>query len=108
MLFVDLVKAYDTVKHALLFGILKKYRIPEEFIEVVERMYKDCKVHVQVGKENITIDYPARAQQGDNDVPPVLFLFPVLAISKTTKKDWKYKTPTFGHFKSTSGTGADD
>jgi hypothetical protein len=48
VLFVDLVKAYDTVNHALLFGILKKYGIPEELVEVVERMYKDCKVHVQV------------------------------------------------------------
>jgi hypothetical protein len=28
VLFVDLVKAYDTVNHALLFGILKKYGIP--------------------------------------------------------------------------------
>jgi hypothetical protein len=57
VLFVDLVKAYDTVNHALLFGILKKYGIPEELVEVVDRMYKDCKVHVQVGKEKRTIDY---------------------------------------------------
>jgi hypothetical protein len=48
-LFVDLVKAYDTVNHALLFGIVKKYGIPEEIFKVVERMYKACKVRVQVG-----------------------------------------------------------
>jgi hypothetical protein len=51
ILFLDLVKAYDTVNHALLFGILKKYGIPEELVEAVERMYNDCKVHVHVGKE---------------------------------------------------------
>jgi nitrogen regulatory protein PII-like uncharacterized protein len=51
VLFVNLVNAYDTVNHALLFGILKKYGIPEELVDIVERMYKDCKVHVQVGME---------------------------------------------------------
>jgi hypothetical protein len=45
VLFADLVKAYDKVNHALLFGIPKEYGIPEELVEVVERMYKDCKVH---------------------------------------------------------------
>jgi hypothetical protein len=47
--FVDLVKAYDTVNHALLFGIMKKYGIPEELVDLVERMNKDFKVHVKVG-----------------------------------------------------------
>jgi hypothetical protein len=34
------------------FGIPKKYGMPEEVVKVVERMYTDSKVHVQVGKEN--------------------------------------------------------
>jgi hypothetical protein len=38
-------------------------------------------------------------QQGDN-VAPLLFLCLMLAVSETMKKNWKYKTPTFGHFKS--------
>jgi hypothetical protein len=29
VLFVDLIKAYQIVNHALLFGILKKYGTPE-------------------------------------------------------------------------------
>jgi hypothetical protein len=48
---VDIVRAYDTVNHALLFGILKKYGIPEELVELVERMYKDCKLNVRKGNE---------------------------------------------------------
>jgi hypothetical protein len=99
VLFVDLVQAYYTVNHALLFGILKKYGIPEELDEVVEIMYKDCKVHVQVRKEKRTIDCLTGVQQGDNGAP-VLFLFLMLAVSETMKNNWKYKTPTFGNFKS--------
>jgi hypothetical protein len=37
VLFVDIVKEYDTANHALLFGILKEYRIPEEIVKVVRR-----------------------------------------------------------------------
>jgi hypothetical protein len=99
VLFVDLVKAYYTVNHALLFGILKKYGIPEELVEAVEIIYKDCKVHVQLGKEKRTIDYLTGVQQGGN-VEPVLFLFLMLAVSETMKKNRKYNTPPFEHFKS--------
>jgi hypothetical protein len=86
ILFVDLAKTYETLNHALLFGILKKYGIPEEVVEVVEIMYNDCKIRVQVGKENRTIDYLTGVQQGEN-VAPVLLLFLMLAVSKTTKKN---------------------
>jgi hypothetical protein len=56
VLFVDPVKACDTVNHALLFGILNQYGIPEELVEVFKRMYKDCKLLVQVVNETKTID----------------------------------------------------
>jgi hypothetical protein len=46
--FIDLVKVYDMVNHASLVGIQKKYGIPEE---LVDRIYKYCKVRVQVGKD---------------------------------------------------------
>jgi hypothetical protein len=36
LLFVNLVRAYDTVNRALIFGILNKYRIPEEQVKVVD------------------------------------------------------------------------
>jgi hypothetical protein len=82
------------VNHSLLFGILKKYGIPEELAEVVEMMYTDYKVRVQVGKEKRTIDCPTAVQEGDN-IAPVLFLFLMLDVSKTMTKNWKYNTPAF-------------
>jgi hypothetical protein len=50
VLFVDLVKAFDTINHTILFRILRKYGIPEHLINMIERMYKECKVQVKVGK----------------------------------------------------------
>jgi hypothetical protein len=39
----------------------------------------------QINKENIDIEYNNIVQQGDN-VVPILFLFPMLAVSETQKK----------------------
>eukprot|EP00978_Attheya_sp_CCMP212_P035773 scaffold157687_cov54-Attheya_sp.AAC.1 len=38
--FVDLVKAFDTADHQLLFAILKKYGVPSNLVKVIEKMYK--------------------------------------------------------------------
>jgi hypothetical protein len=35
ILFVDLIKAFDTVNHDLLFKVLLKFGIPEELVGVV-------------------------------------------------------------------------
>jgi hypothetical protein len=39
-LFVDLVKAFDTVQHPLLFEILKRYGVPNSLVKVIEKMYR--------------------------------------------------------------------
>jgi hypothetical protein len=48
---MDLVKAFDTADHQLLFKILKKYRIPDSLIAVIKKMYRDSIVVFKVGKE---------------------------------------------------------
>jgi hypothetical protein len=55
VLFVDLIKAYDTVNHELLLQILLKYDIPRELVNAVKRMSRDYKVQVNFGKEKIDI-----------------------------------------------------
>ena len=48
VLFVDLDKAFDTIQHELLFQILSKYGLPKELINVVEKLYKNCKVKLTI------------------------------------------------------------
>ncbi len=43
-LFVDLVKAFDTVEPPLLFRSLRRYGIPDTLVRVVEKTYRDCSV----------------------------------------------------------------
>jgi hypothetical protein len=55
--FVDLVKAFDTADHELLFMILKKYGIPESLISVIQKMYKDSIVSFKVRDKSRDIWY---------------------------------------------------
>ena len=41
-IFVDLVKAFDTINHHILCQILSKYGLPPPVIQIVQKLYKDC------------------------------------------------------------------
>jgi hypothetical protein len=100
VLIVDfLVKAFD-INHIILFGILRKYGIPEELIKVIECMYKDCKVEIKIGKEVRAVNCKTDVQQGDN-ATPIQFIFIMLAVSTTLTKQWDIDSPEFGNFPST-------
>ena len=81
-IFIDLVKAFDTVHHDLLCQILLKYGLPPALVETVKKLYKDCKVKIKVGKKYVEIDYTTGVHQGDN-MSPVLFLFVIQAFLDT-------------------------
>jgi hypothetical protein len=49
--FVDLVKAFDTADHQLLFSILKKYGIPDTLITVIQRPEKFHTSRWELNKE---------------------------------------------------------
>ena len=44
VVFVDLVKVFDTIHYKILFKLLKKYGIPIYLIKVIEKLYKDFKI----------------------------------------------------------------
>jgi Reverse transcriptase (RNA-dependent DNA polymerase) len=48
-LFVDLVKAYDTVNRELLWKILQKLGIPPQMIKVLQKLYTNVTYHMKIG-----------------------------------------------------------
>jgi hypothetical protein len=96
-LFADLVKAFDTVQHPLLFGILSSYSVLEPQIKVVKKMYKDCSVSYKLDSDTINIPYKTGVQQGDN-ASPVLFVYIMQVFLDTVKTH--IKTSKFRYFKS--------
>eukprot|EP00978_Attheya_sp_CCMP212_P044245 scaffold305120_cov29-Attheya_sp.AAC.2 len=48
-LFVDLVKAFNTANHILLYEILHKYGVPPQLVNVIQRLYDGASVNLKVG-----------------------------------------------------------
>ena len=65
VVFVDLVKAFDTVDHKLILALLRKYGIPERVVRVVQKLYTEFKMELKIGKEKAIIDYLTGVKQGD-------------------------------------------
>ena len=74
VLFVDLIKAFDTANHELLFTLLGKYGAPESLVDVIRRLHQDFKLEFKLGKDKCSIEYTVGVRQGDN-MAAALFLF---------------------------------
>mmetsp|Transcript_1493 Transcript_1493/g.2313 ORF Transcript_1493/g.2313 Transcript_1493/m.2313 type:complete len:881 (+) Transcript_1493:452-3094(+) len=81
-IFIDLVKAFDTVNHELLCQILSKYGLPAPIVNLVRKLYNNCQVKIKVGAKFTEISYTTGVHQGDN-MSPVLFLFVIQAFLET-------------------------
>ena len=57
IIFIDLVKVYDSIKHEIISIALKKIGAPDKFIQWVEKLYGDFNVILKVRKEEICIKY---------------------------------------------------
>ena len=66
--------------------ILARYGCPPNLCDTITRMYKDSVVKLVIGEFETTIDFKVGFKQGDS-VPPVLFLFIVMAFSETLEKE---------------------
>ena len=73
VVFVDLVKASDTVNHKLMALVLKKYGFPPKMRSTIERMYEKFALELKKGNEKTQIDYLTGVHQGDN-LAPLLFV----------------------------------
>jgi hypothetical protein len=103
-LFIDLVKAFDTANHDLLFRLLLKYGVPDHLVNVVQQLYHDMEIKLKVSKEERTTPYSVLGvKQGDN-MALVLFLFLMQAMAEALEKEWsenEIDIPQFRHFEKT-------
>ena len=73
--FVDLVKAFDTVHHHLLCQILVKYGLPPPLIEKLKKLYNNCKAKIKVGSKFAEIDYTTGVRIKEITCLPSSFFF---------------------------------
>ena len=90
VLFVDLVKAYDTVNHELLIEILEQYGAPPKIRSAIKRMYTDLTVRITLDGVSAEIPQTVGVRQGDN-LSPVLFLFFMSAFAESLETEWEHQ-----------------
>jgi hypothetical protein len=102
-LFVDLEKAFNTVRHKLLFELLEIYGIPEDMINVIQRLYKNVMLKLNSSSSKDTILYSVGIKQGDA-MAPVLFIVLMQAMTETLEEEWEaadIKSINLRYFKDT-------
>jgi exonuclease III len=92
VLFIDLMKAFDTVPRELLFQILRKFGMPDHFVSLVIRLHTKCKIKFKVGDVDSEVASDIGVRQGSCE-GPVLFLFIIQAALEAL--DWPVAKPTF-------------
>jgi hypothetical protein len=88
VVFVDLVKVYDTANLDLLLDILEPYGAPPRFVSAIKCTYQDLVVVLKIKREVVELPQSVGVQQGDN-MAPVLFLFLMSAFAETLEAEWK-------------------
>jgi hypothetical protein len=96
VLFVDLVKAYDTVNREMLWKI---HNWSTRKQSKCSKSVHGCYDQLQSWWETWTVSLDKQSQ-GDN-LAPVLFIFVIHAVSNTLDKKWDFTTPDFRWFRDT-------
>ena len=81
-LYVDLVKAFDTVDRGGMIEILRKFGVPNHLCSLITSLHTGCTVKFKVGDTDIEIDSTIGVKQGDT-IAPILFLFVIQAVAET-------------------------
>jgi hypothetical protein len=91
-MFVYLMKAFDTVPRDALFAVLRRYGLPNNFVNIIIRLHKNAKIKVKIGSVDSEIESSIGVRQGSCE-GPVLFLFIMKAALETMK--WPVPKPEF-------------
>ena len=74
MVFVDLEKAFDRIPRYLIWWCLRKNGVPEEYVQIVQDMYRSCKTQVVTQKgETEYFQIEVGLHQG-SALSPLLFI----------------------------------
>jgi hypothetical protein len=91
-LYIDLVKAFDSVSREALFTVLRKFGMPDHFINLLVRLHTNVTIKLKLGEEDVEIASTIGVRQGSCE-GPALFLFIMQAALETM--EWPVAKPQF-------------
>ena len=97
VVYVDLVKAFDSVPREGLYTMLNRMGVPDKLINLIVRMHTNCIVKVKTGDSDIEVESNVGVKQGDS-LAPVLFTLYFQACMEVLDEDWTFEKPNF-HYK---------
>ena len=80
--YVDLVKAFDTVNREALWEVLRRFGMPDHFVNMLVRLHADAVIKVKIGEKDTDVDSSIGVRQGACE-GPILFLFIMQAALET-------------------------
>ena len=87
MVFVDLEKAYDRVPRELIWWSLRKKRVPEAYIKIIQDMYEDCETKVTTREGNTEyFNVKVGLHQG-SAISPLLFIIIMDVLASEIDKE---------------------
>ena len=103
--FIDLVKAYDSVDHTVIYMVLHRIGVPSDLIAVIKKLYSDFHWTLKIGKASTAISSGCSVRQGDN-LAPILFIIVMQAMSSvlyTRIQQRQITIPSYQHVRDWSG-----
>ena len=73
--FIDLVKAFDSVPREGLFSVLEKFGIPPKMLRLIIRFHSDLIVKVNIGDKDVCFDSTTGVKQGCTGAPILCTLY---------------------------------
>ena len=87
VVFVDLVKAFDTFNHDMMLKILERFGAPPKLRSSISRMYWNLKIVLKIGEVEEKMGQKVGVIKGDC-ITPVLLLSMVMKFAETLEKEW--------------------
>ena len=92
-LFIDLVKAFDTVPREALCAILRRFGLPDHFVNIVIRLHENALINVKIGKDGFEVESSIGVRQGSCE-GPILFWF-IMRQAAMGALTWPVAKPVF-------------
>jgi hypothetical protein len=95
VLFLDLVKAFDTVPRELMWKVLLKLGVPPHLVMLLRALHASVKVHFEVHGVSKQLESIIGVKQGDV-LGPVLFILYMAAVMLTWREHDVHQQPGMG------------
>jgi exonuclease III len=97
VVYVDLVKAFDSVPREGMYAMLGKLGVPQNLVEIIVKFHSNFMVKIKAGEVDTDVISNVGVKQGDS-LAPVLFSLYFQACMEVLDEEWKFEKANF-HYK---------